>query len=88
MAGRNLIDVIDSMLALVPKESDVYHTLNSIRTSEMYRAPENRIGWTQVSEMLNEFTFNKHTPEWQLAICSIFSTIPLEQIKEQLKDKE
>lgn len=86
---RNLIDVINEMLKVVPKEQEqIISYLKAIQDSQIYRAPENMIGWYQVSEMLQEFEFNKKTPMWQLEMCSIFSTQPLEEIKKEIYQHE
>ena len=86
---RNLIDVIDQMIDVIPKNNNhLISQLRDIQDSQKFRAPEDMIGWQNVNEILNKFNFNKHTPEWQLEICSIFSTIPLYQIKNEFKDIE
>lgn len=82
---RNLIDVIDEMLKVVPKkEKQIISYLEDIQDSQKYRAPEDMIGWYQVSTLLQGFEFNKETPMWKLEICSIFSTQPLEEILKEL----
>ena len=53
---RNLIDVINEMLTVVPKkDKQIISYLKDIQDSQKYRAPEDMIGWYQVSEMLQEF---------------------------------
>ena len=82
---RNLIDVIDEMLKVVPKgQSLIIYYLKDIQESQKCRAPEDMIGWHQVSALLRGFKFNKKTPMWQLKMCSIFSTQPLEEILKEL----
>ena len=82
---RKLIDVIDEMLKVVPKEQEqTISYLKDIQNSQKYRAPEDMIGWHQVSALLQGFEFNKKTPMWQLKMCSIFSTQPLEEILKEL----
>ena len=82
---RNLIDVINEMLTVVPKkEKQIISYLKDIQDSQKYRAPENMIGWYQVSEMLQGFEYNKKTPMWKLELCSIFSTQPMEEILREL----
>ena len=83
---RNLIDVINEMLSVIPKnETDIITTLVDIQDSQRVRAPEDMLGWQCVSDLLNTFTFNKHTPEWKMKMCAIFSTQPIEEIKEYCK---
>lgn len=82
---RNLIDVINEMLEVVPKgQEQIISYLKDIQDSQKYRAPEDMIGWYQISELLQGFEFNKKTPIWQLKMCSIFSTQPLEKILKEL----
>ncbi len=82
---RNLIDVIDQLLSVVPKsEKQIRNELLDIQDSQKFRAPEDMIGWYQVTEILQNFTLNKTTPLWQLEMCSIFSTQPLEKIKREV----
>ena len=82
---RNLIDVINEMLKVVPKkEKQIISYLEDIQDSQKYRAPEDMIGWYQVSTLLQGFEFNKKTPMWQLKMCSIFSTQSLEEILKEL----
>lgn len=82
---RNLIYVINEMLTVVPKkEKQIISYLKDIQDSQKYRAPEDMIGWYQVSEMLQGFEYNKKTPMWKLELCSIFSTQPMEEILREL----
>ena len=82
---RNLIDVIDEMLKVVPKKEEyIISCLKDIQDSQKCRAPEDMIGWHQVSKLLQEFEFNKKTSMWQLKMCSIFSTQPLKEILKEL----
>lgn len=82
---RNLIDVINQMLSVVPKsEEQIRIELLDIQESQRCRAPEDMIGWYQVSDILQGFTFNKKTPRWKLEMCSIFSTQPMEEIEKEV----
>lgn len=82
---RNLIDVIAQMLVVVPKsEKQIRTELLDIQDSQKFRAPEDMIGWYQVSNILQSFTFNKRTPKWKLEMCSIFSTQPMEEIEKEV----
>lgn len=82
---RNLINVINEMLSVIPsKEKDLIRTLEDIQDSQRFRAPEDMIGWWQISDELDKFEFNKKTPLWILQMCSIFSTQDLEEIKKEV----
>ena len=79
---RNLIDVIEQLLSVVPeKEEQIIHELLDIQDSQKFRAPEDMIGWYQVSNMLQTFSFDKKIPRWQMEMGSIFSTQPIEEIE-------
>ncbi len=83
---RKLIDVIDEMLSVIPKnEISLIAFLEDVKESQRVRAPEDMIGWYQVSELLETFEFNKKTPMWKLEMCSIFSTQPIEEILSIIK---
>ena len=83
---RNLIDVINEMLSVIPKnETDIITTLVDIQDSQRVRAPEDMLGWQCVSDLLNTFIFNKHTPEWKMKMCAIFSMQPIDEIKKYCK---
>ena len=52
--NRNLIDVINEILVVVPKEeADIIATLVDIQESQRVRAPEDMLGWQCVSDLLN-----------------------------------
>ena len=93
MKDRNLIEIIDKMLLIIPNEEDCLRTsLIDIQDSQRVRAPEDMIGWYQIKEFLDNFEWNLETPEWKLQMCSIFTTQPVENIKkdiyEYIKNRE
>ena len=92
---RNLIDVIDEMLSVIPKnEISLIVFLEDIKESQRVRAPEDMIGWLQISDelgyILNEiedipkFLRRIKIPEWKLKLFSIFSTQSLDEIKKDI----
>lgn len=92
---RNLINVINEMLSVIPsKEKDLIRTLEDIQDSQRFRAPEDMKGWWQISDelgyILNEiedipkFLRRIKIPEWKLKLFSIFSTQDLEEIKKEV----
>lgn len=82
---RNLVTLIDEMIKEIPaKEEYLISSLRDIQDSQRYRAPEDMLGWQCVSEELQGLNLNKRSPMWKLKICSIFSTMSIEQIKEEL----
>lgn len=92
---RNLIDVIDEMLSVIPiKEKMLIAFLKDIKESQRVRAPEDMTGWWEISDelgrMLNEFDDTPKLlrriliPEWKLKLFSIFSTQSLDEIKNDI----
>lgn len=89
---RNLIDVIDEMLSVIPKqEESLIYFFEDIKESQKVRAPEDMTGWWEISDelghILNEiedipkFLRRIKIPEWKLKLFSIFSTQSLDEIK-------
>ena len=92
---RNLIDVIDEMLSVIPiKEKMLIAFLKDIKESQRVRAPEDMTGWWEISDelgrMLNEFDDIPKLlrriliPEWKLKLFSVFSTQSLDEIKNDI----
>lgn len=92
---RNLIDVIDEMLSVIPeKEMDLISFFEDVKESQRVRAPEDMTGWWEISDelgyILNEiedipkFIRRIKTPEWKLKLFSIFSTQSLDEIKNEI----
>ena len=92
---RKLIDVIDEMLSVIPeKERDLISFFEDVKESQRVRAPEDMTGWWEISDelgyILNEiedipkFIRRIKTPEWKLKLFSIFSTQPLDEIKNEI----
>lgn len=92
---RNLIDVIDEMLSVIPKrEESLIYFFEDIKESQKFRAPEDMTGWWQISDelghILNEiedipkFLRRIKIPEWKLKLFSIFSTDSLDEIKKDI----
>lgn len=83
---RNLIVLIDQMLKVIPeKEERLILSLKDIQDSQRYRAPEDMLGWQLVSEELQYLNLNSRSAKWKFEICSIFSTMSVDEIKAELK---
>ena len=82
---RNLKDVINEMLNVIP-EDEIYliSALTEIRNDQIYRAPEDTVGWELVSEELESIGLNLDSEYWKFKILSIFSTMSIEDIKKEL----
>ena len=58
---RNLINVIDEMLKVIPEDEEgLIDSLKDIRDSQIYRAPEDMLGWQCVSNELQEKTGDRN----------------------------
>ena len=80
---RNLKDV---MLDVIPNtEGYLIAILKSIRNDQIYRAPEDTVGWELVSEELQSIPLNSNSEYWKFKIFSIFSTMSIEDIKKELQ---
>jgi hypothetical protein len=83
---RSLITLIDEMLAVIPKrKTTLIDSLKDIQDSQRCRAPEDMLGWQLVSEELQNLNLNRWSPKWKFELCSIFSTLSIEEIKNELK---
>jgi hypothetical protein len=99
MTPRNLSDVIDEMISVIPKNKiHLILFFEDIKESQKVRAPEDMTGWWQISneldKMLNKYNYSKilklmlkpleYIPEWKLNLISIFTTQPLDEIKKDI----
>jgi hypothetical protein len=77
--GRDIIEVIDAMTAVIPaSETVILHNFSTIRNSALYMAPEMRAHlWESVSRVLNE-NIPKPVEDWQLHVAGIFCDKELE----------
>lgn len=83
---RNLKDVINEMLNVIPEdEINLIDALKDIRNNQIYRAPEDTVGWELVSEELELIDLDLDSEYWKFKIFSIFSTISIEDIKKELQ---
>lgn len=83
---RNLKDVINEMLKVIPEnEIHLISSLEKIKKDQIYRAPENTVGWELVSEELELIDLDLDSEYWKFKIFSIFSTMSIEDIKKELQ---
>lgn len=98
---RNLINVIDEMLSVIPKnEISLIVFLEDVKESQRVRAPEDMTGWWEISKKLDRMLYKYDKlpytlrimskplltpPEWKLKLHSIFCNKSLE---ESLKEIE
>lgn len=78
---RNLIEVIDEMLKVIPKDEGILRgNLEYCKDSQAYRAPEDMIGWKIIHEILSKTIFPVKE-DWQWEVWSIWSTKSVEELK-------
>lgn len=77
------------MLRVIPeKETTLIYSLKDIQDSQKYRAPEDMLGWQLVSEELQNLNLNLRSAKWKFEICSIFSTLTIDEIKAELRNNK
>ena len=82
---RNCCIVIEQMLEKVPStETELIKDLKWNHEDASYKAPEQNLQWIRTTE-----TLSKHIPspieDWHFEVVSIFSKIPVNDIKEMVK---
>lgn len=74
------------MLDVIPdNEIELISKLKNIRKEQIYRAPEDTVGWELVSEELELINLDFNSEYWKFKIFSIFSTMSMEDIEKELK---
>lgn len=68
---RNIHDVINQVLAVVPQGADALHTkLIRLRYDSDYQPPESSVPWIRLAELLGE-EIGEPTEDWQIKISDI-----------------
>jgi len=81
MERRDCCQVIIDMLNEIPdSEIEIIEALKINYEDAFFKAPELNIQWIQTSETLQNY-IPLPKKEWEFKILSIFSTIPIEDIK-------
>jgi hypothetical protein len=72
--GRNLVDVIDQMIAVIPEtEKQLRGRLESLKTTCVYSSPEqDSARWSHCAEILMG-EIGEPVTEWQKKVAEIFS---------------
>ena len=85
---RNCCEVIREIISYVPlNKMDLIKDLEWNYNDAIYKAPEETKQWFNLQETLMEhITVPKE--EWEFQIYSIFSTVPIEDIKNEIKKHE
>lgn len=84
---RNCGVVITEMLNKIPKNKenvDLIEALDWNREDASYKAPEETLQWERTQQ-----TLIKHIPkpnkDWQFEVLSIFTTMPIDEIKKAVE---
>jgi len=81
---RNACQVIEQMLAKIPVDKlEFIADLNWNHTDASYKAPEETIQWIRTQQTLMKH-IESPKEEWEFEVLSIFSTIPVNEIKKQV----
>jgi hypothetical protein len=84
---RNLSEVIDQMVEVIPKaEVSFIATLASNKSSADFCAPEMvPFWWREVHTTILDYVPSVPVEEWHYQVLSIFSTHPIEEMKKVVK---
>lgn len=79
---RDYREIVEQIMEKIPLSKKNFKShLQGIYEDSFYKAPESRIPWDRTCEILNI-----HIPipkeEWEYEIVSIFTTTPIEKLKE------
>lgn len=81
MERRDCGRVISQMIEKIPvNETELIEALKWNKEDAACKAPEETIQWIRTSETLLEY-IGKPEEEWHFEVLSIFSTIPVEEIR-------
>lgn len=85
MKARNCCNVISQMLSKIPdSKKQLIKDLNWNYNDALYKAPEETIQWERVyNTLLDHVKYPKEN--WELEVWSIFSTTPIQELKEYFK---
>jgi hypothetical protein len=81
---RNILDVMDQMQAAMPPDvaADNKAAFDDVESSVRYSAPEQmRIRWVQLQGVVTSIVGNIPTEDWHFEVLSIWSTLPVAQIR-------
>jgi hypothetical protein len=85
MERRNCVEVIEQMLEKIPEDkTELIKDLKWNKNDAKYKPPEETLQWQRTGATLQgHISIPKE--DWEFEILSIFSTIPVEEIKEEAK---
>lgn len=86
---RNLGTVIDNIIRLLPDNvrEDNIHAFKSMIESIRYSAPEMEgFWWQEAQSLISSMVKPIPTEDWEYAVISEFTTVPVEKIKQDVAD--
>lgn len=87
--ARNIVDVIDSILCIIPVDEHWFiNELNNIKDSASFAAPElSYLGWQRLTEsMMEAYGASYPTKDWEFNVTSIISAIPIDELRIQVAE--
>jgi len=81
---RNQISVVNEILKEIPdSEVDFINDLLHLRDGFLYKAPEEKkLCFDLISDIIFNYLYKPPKHDWQFKVLSIFSTLPVNRIKE------
>lgn len=70
---RDLVEVLDKILLLVPEEHSIYESLKSVRTSAIYCAPEAMWQWWQVGTKILAEGIGEPLVAWEFKVADLWN---------------
>jgi len=86
MADREITDVVDQIKTLVPQDKiEFIGRLDWVYQDACCRPPEDRRrSWEYLQQCLLKFIGLYPNEDWQFQVLSVFSTVTVEEIKEDV----
>ncbi len=79
---RNLPDVIDAMLVVIPEtERHLLHSLKSAKQSSYYAPPENQHIWWKETQGILAQMVGEPKLDWQWLVAAAFAGKPVGELK-------
>ena len=70
---RDLVEVLNKIIVLVPEEHKILEPLKSVRESAMYCAPEAMWDWWQVGTRILKNGIGEPGADWEIKVANIWN---------------
>ena len=89
MVRRNCCAVIRQMIEKIPPEkTELIKDLEWNYEDASYKAPEETIQWYRTMETITKHFAPKPVEEWEFEMLSIWTDLPIEQVKKMAEEEE